>query len=222
MSLHLEPTYFLDHDHPDVRAFAGSAGEGSPRERAVRLYYRVRDGIRYEIYGADLSPEGLRASRVLRSGAGMCAHKSVLYAAALRALGIPSRLVLVDVRNHLASDRLKRLVGGEVFHYHCLTSVHLEGRWVKATPVFNRILCRLYGMAPLEFDGLTDSLHHPYDEQGRRHMEVVRNRGVHSDLPYRMLIEGLRAEHPGIFADETTLAAGSLAADAPRASTVWN
>ncbi|MFI0423541.1 transglutaminase family protein [Spongiactinospora sp. 9N601] len=220
----LQATYFLDHDHPDVRSFAEQATGRTPRERAVSLYYQVRDGIRYEIYGADLSQEGLRASQVLHAGSGMCVHKSVLYGAALRALGTPSRLVLVDVRNHLASERLIKLIGGDVFHYHCLTSVNLEGRWVKATPVFNKLLCRLYGMTPLEFDGLSDSVYHPFDQHNRRHMEIVRNRGVHSDLPYRMLIDGLRAAHPGVFADGTTLVPGSLTADvpAPAPTTVGN
>jgi transglutaminase-like putative cysteine protease len=127
----------------------------------VRLYYAVRDGVRYDVYGADLSREGMRASAILEAGHGFCLHTSILYAAAVRAVGIPSRLVLTDVRNHLASDRLKQLVGGEVFHFHCLTAVHLHGRWIRATPVFNKLLCRLYGIAPLEFDGLSDSMHHP-------------------------------------------------------------
>lgn len=51
-------------------------------------------------------------------------------------------LCLADVRNHLASPRLKRLVGGDVFRFHSFNSVHLDGRWVRATPVFNKILCR--------------------------------------------------------------------------------
>lgn len=218
MNAALEATYFLDHDDPGVREFAAGITGDSDRERAVRLYYRVRDGLRYEIYGADLSREGMRASQVLRAGSGMCLHKSVLYAAALRALGIPSRLVLVDVRNHLSSPKLLELVGGEVFHFHCLTTVHLQGRWVKATPVFNKVLCRLYGMAPMEFDGLSDSVLHSYDGDGNRHLEVVRNRGIHSDLPYELIIDGLRAAHPNVFAGPTTLAAGSLAGEAPSTS----
>ena len=73
-------------------------------------------------------------------------------------MGIPSRLVYGDVRNHLASPRLTELIGGNVFTYHALTLVHLDGRWVKATPVFSKLLCKLYKIAPLEFDGRSDSL----------------------------------------------------------------
>ena len=108
------------------------------------------------------------------------------------------------------------LIGGDVFTYHCLVSVRLNGRWVRATPVFNRLLCKLYRIAPLEFDGTEDSLHHPFDLAGRRHMEFVHQHGEFADLPYERLLSGLRAAHPGIFATEDTFTTGSLVADVAR------
>ena len=213
----LQPTDFLDYRSDEVQDFVERWVPTAPstaNERAVSLYYAVRDKVRYEVYGADFSRSGLQASQVLRTRSGMCIHKSVLYAATLRAVGVPSRLVLTDVRNHLASDRVRALVGGDVFHYHCLTSVYLEGRWVKATPVFPKILCRLYGIAPLEFDGVTDSLHHPFDLKGRRNMEFLRTHGEFSDLPYDFVVNGLRAAHPRIFRDTDHLVEGSLITDA--------
>jgi transglutaminase-like putative cysteine protease len=217
MIAELEVTEFLDHDSPEVRALvARFAPEPamSPVGRAVALYYAVRDKLRYEVYGADLSRTGLRASTVLRTGSGMCLHKSVVYAAALRAVGVPSRLLLTDVRNHLASERLRALVGGDTFTYHCLVSVRLDGHWRKATPVFNKTLCRLYRMAPLEFDGTADSVYHPFDEQGRQHMEILRTHGEFADLPYERVIAGLRAAHPKLFEAPEKFTAGSLIADA--------
>jgi transglutaminase-like putative cysteine protease len=213
----LAPTEFLDYRCDEVQDFIARwapAAANTNTERAVSLYYAVRDKVQYNVYGADFSRSGLRASQVLRAGSGMCIHKSVLYAATLRAIAVPSRLVLTDVRNHLASDRLRALVGGDVFRYHCLTSVYLEGRWVKATPVFPKILCRLYKIAPLEFDGLTDSLHHPFDLQGRRSMEFLHTHGEFSDLPYDFIVNGLRAAHPRLFGDTERLVEGSLVTEA--------
>ena len=210
----LRATSFLDHGEPAVTRFMAGLPDGSPREQAVWLYYAVRDRIRYEVYDADLSREGLRAARVAVTGAGMCLHKSVLYAACLRAAGVPSRLVLTDVRNHLTSPRLREHLGGDVFHQHCLTSVRLDGRWVYATPVFNRTLCRLYGIDPLEFDGRADSVHHPHDRAGRRHMEFLRVHGEFTDLPYEFVVADLRAAHPALFRDRTRLRTGSLEAEA--------
>jgi transglutaminase-like putative cysteine protease len=205
----LMATDFLDHDSLEVREFVQRVvgDETSPREQAVALYRAVRDGVHYEVYGADLSREALWASSV---------HKSVLYASALRAVGVPSRLVLTDVRNHLASPRLRELIGGDVFRFHCLVSLQLDGTWMKATPVFNRTLCRLYRIAPLDFDGTGDSLHHPFDLAGRRHMEFLHTYGEFTDLPYDLLLDGLRAAHPGIFATTDTFTSGSLVADTAR------
>jgi transglutaminase-like putative cysteine protease len=209
-------TRHLDHDALPVREFVRRVvpdGAGSIA-KAVALYYAVRDGIRYDVYGADLSRAGLRASSVLQAGRGFCLHKSILFAAAVRAVGIPSRLVLTDVRNHLASERLRRLVGGDVFRFHCLASVELEGRWIRATPVFDRTLCRLYGIAPLEFDGTADSVHHPYDARGRRHMEFLHEHGEFADFPYDLVVPGLALASPQLFRGSSVLATGSLAAEA--------
>lgn len=213
-----DATAFLDYDHPVVAAFVaralGDSTGASDIDKAVALYYAVRDGIRYDVYDADLSRTGLTASAIISRGRGFCVHKSIVYAAAVRSVGIPSRIVYGDVRNHLASPRLRELVGGDVFRFHSLASVHLEGRWVKATPVFNKLLCRLYGMTPLEFDGRSDSLYHPFDAEGRRHMEFLKFHGDFDDVPYDLVVNGIREAHPKLFASSTTTAAGSLVTEA--------
>jgi transglutaminase-like putative cysteine protease len=214
----VRPTEFLDYTAPPVRDLVAKAIPDatalSAVERAQALYYAVRDGIQYDVYRTDLSRVGLRASSTLSAGRGFCVHKSIVYAAAVRAVGIPSRIVYGDVRNHLASPRLRELAGGDVFRFHSLVSVYLDGAWVKATPVFNRTLCRLYQIAPLDFDGRSDSLYHPFDEAGRRHMEFLRFHGEFDDVPYDLVVNGLRQAHPLLFPDGRTSADGSLLAEA--------
>ncbi|MGH3855070.1 MAG: transglutaminase-like domain-containing protein [Pseudonocardiaceae bacterium] len=156
----------------------------------------------------------MRASSIAQRGKGFCIHKSILYAAAVRSVGIPSGLVLTDVRNHLSSERLRQLVGGDIFHFHCLATIYLNGRWIKVTPVLNKALCRLYGIPPLEFDGTNDSLHRPYDEHGRRYMEFVHTHGEFLDFPYDMVISGLSNASPRLFCGAATVTTGSLAAEA--------
>lgn len=211
-----EPTEFLDHESPGIRDFLARSvpdRDRPARELAVDLYYAVRDGIQYEIYGADLSRRGMRASDVVERGRGMCIHKSIVYAACARAIGVPSQLVLVDVRNHVASPRLRRLLGGDVFTYHCLTRLQIDGHWVKATPVFSKALCRLYRMTPLDFDGRADAVFQPYDDEGRSYIEIVHEHGEFDDLPYETVIEGMRSAHPGIFDGATRVRRGSLVAE---------
>lgn len=216
----LTATHFLDYPSPEVAEFVDRVlPPGADRiEQAVVLYYAVRDGIRYEIFGADLSRDGIRASQVVRTRTGTCLHKSVLYAACLRLIGIPSRLVLTDVRNHLAPPRLRSVMGGDVFRHHCLTSVFFDGRWIWTTPVFGRTLCRLYRIAQLDFDGRHDSVYHPFDLQGRRYMEFLRVHGEFDDLPYDRIITDLRAAHPLLFAHRTRFTGGSLIRDRGRGS----
>jgi transglutaminase-like putative cysteine protease len=213
----LRPTEFLDYTHPAVREFVAGVlpdpTAGTPTERACALYYAVRDKIQYEVYDADLSREGVRASSIIQRGKGFCVHKSIVYAAVARAVGVPSRLLYGDVRNHLASPRLIDLVGGDVF-LHALNRVYLNGKWVKATPVFSKLLCRLYKMTPLDFDGENDSLYHPYDDNGRRHMEFLRFRGEYDDFPYDMVVGGMRSAHPKLVGNGLVTPSGSLVAEA--------
>jgi transglutaminase-like putative cysteine protease len=220
LPVHLSPTEFLDFRSPEVEGFARlkTQGAATPREQAVRLFYAIRDGILYDVYAADLSRAGLRASAVLRNRSGFCIHKSILYAAAARCLGIPARLGFADVRNHLSTPRLTALVGGDVFRYHAYAEVWLDGAWRKVTPVFNRVLCHLFGVAPLEFDGTNDAMLQPFDKAGQRYLEVLVAHGTFDDFPYERCIGTLRVHHPRLFARDGRTVDGDLAHEAQRTS----
>jgi transglutaminase-like putative cysteine protease len=197
----LARTSFLDFDHPEVAGLARrAAGAGSDREKAVRLYYAVRDGIRYDPYSFHVTPDWLKASRTLQTGAGWCVPKAVLLAACCRAEGIPARLGFADVKNHLATERLLQAMGSDLFIWHGYVSLLLDGRWVKATPAFNIEMCRRFDVLPLEFDGTADSLLQPYDARNRRHMEYVRDRGLFDDLPFDAISADMRAAYPRLIA----------------------
>ncbi|MGH7277982.1 MAG: hypothetical protein ACREJG_04770, partial [Candidatus Rokuibacteriota bacterium] len=114
--------------------------------------------------------------------------------------GIPARVGFADVRNHLTTPRLRAVMGTDVFYYHGYTDLYLGGRWVKATPAFDRTLCDRFGVRALEFDGRADSLFHPYDTSGRRHMEYVHDRGTHADVPVETIVAVFQREYPGLFA----------------------
>ncbi|MGZ6143260.1 MAG: transglutaminase-like domain-containing protein [Myxococcales bacterium] len=201
MDAALDRTPFLDFDHPAVAAFARrSAGEGSDREKAVRLYYAVRDGIRYDPYSFRIQPEWLRASRTLETGSAWCVPKAILLAACCRSERIPARLGFADVKNHLATERLLRIMGSDLFIWHGYVSMLLDGRWVKATPAFNIEMCRRFDVLPLEFDGSADSLLQPFDARQRRHMEYLRDRGLFDDLPFEALAADMRASYPKLIA----------------------
>lgn len=193
----LAATPLVDSDHPEVRAFAQRHAVGADdRERAVALYYAVRDGFRYDPYRLDLGEDGMRASSVLSLGHGWCVTKAALLAAACRAVGIPARLGFSDVRNHLSTQRMRETVATDVFVWHGYTEVWLDDRWWKATPAFNVELCDRFGLLPLEFDGRADSIYHPFDKTGQRHMEYLRERGSFVDVPLARIIADFREVYP--------------------------
>lgn len=189
----LKPTALIDSQHPAVQAFAQQHGSGSSqRERAVALYYAVRDGFRYDPYRIDLSPLGMTASTVLATGFGWCVTKATLLAAVCRAAGIPARLGFADVRNHLSTERMRQAMKTDIFAWHGYADLWLDGAWRKATPAFNLQLCEKFGLLPLEFDGISDSIYHPFDRAGNRHMEYVRQRGTFNDLPLAEIVATFR------------------------------
>jgi transglutaminase-like putative cysteine protease len=124
--------------------------------------------------------------------------KAALLAAASRAVGLPSRLGFADVRTHLTTERMRRAMGTDLFVFHGYAELYLEGRWVKATPAFNRTLCERFDVAPLEFDGRHDSLFQQADRQGHRYMEYVRDRGQFDDLPLATIHAAFVEHYPAL------------------------
>ncbi len=186
MNEYCQPTPTIDSDSREVREFAHRFVDlsKSPREQAVSLFYGVRDGIIYDPYTADLSVEGLRASTTIRAGRGWCVAKAILLTACCRFVGIPARPGFADVRNHLSTDRLRKLMNNDpTFFWHGYTAIHLDGTWLKATPAFNIELCHKFQQKPLDFNGREDALFHSFDLEGNLHMEYVQYRGEFADVP---------------------------------------
>ncbi|RPH60867.1 MAG: transglutaminase family protein [Burkholderiales bacterium] len=213
----LAPTALIDSDHPDVVAFARRHAVGADdRERAVALTLAVRDGFRYDPYRIDLGPQGMCASRVIALGFGWCVPKAALLAAACRAVGIPARVGYADVRNHLSTERLRRTLQTDMFVWHGYTDIWIEGAWRKATPAFNIELCERFGLLPLDFDGRADSIYHPFDKAGNRHMEYVRQHGSFDDMPLARIVAAFAAAYPGWMAQAAAMNEASFEADVQR------
>jgi transglutaminase-like putative cysteine protease len=200
MNAFLSPGRYVDSDHPAVIAFSRKHALGkNPLARAVALYYAVRDAIRYNPF-LDFSKESAyRASACLASGEGFCVGKAALLAACARAEGIAARVGFADVKNHLTTPALRERMGTDLFVYHGYSELLLEGNWVKATPAFNLELCRRFHVKPLEFDGREDSIFHPFDQQDRRHMEYLRDRGTHADVPVAEIMQAFREAYPVLY-----------------------
>jgi transglutaminase-like putative cysteine protease len=213
----LAPGWFVDSDAPAVCRFASRVvgSETDPVARAVRLFDAVRDEIWYDPFVISADPAAYRASAVAGARRNWCVPKAVLLTAAARAAGIPARLGFADVRNHLNTPRLRaRMNGSDLFVYHGYSELHLDGRWVKATPAFNSELCARFGVAPIAFDGRADALMHEYSGDGSQYMEYVHDHGVFADLPLDAVLDTFRRTYGDTMIDAGSGGQSHAASDA--------
>jgi transglutaminase-like putative cysteine protease len=216
MREYLEPGRFLHSDHPALVEFAKTFRGVSldSREQAVILYYAVRDEIRYNPSVFSRDADTLKASHALVKMESYCVPKANLLAACARHCGIPARIGSADVRNHLATPRLLEMLRSDVFAMHGYTELYLNDRWVKATPAFNKALCQLFNVTALEFDGLTDSVFHAFNQQGERYMEYMRDHGQFADVPEQLFFGHLAQCYPHLFTEQAVSISGDFAAEA--------
>jgi len=203
MDQYLSSGRFIDSASPPVAAFARQAiaDARGETEQVLRLYGAVRDRVSYDPYINLADPANYRASGVLAAKRGFCVGKAALLAACCRAMGIPARTGYADVRNHMTSPKLYERIKTDVFIWHSYAELFVAGRWVKATPAFDLALCERVGIAPLAFDAQTDSLFHPFDRAGRRHMEYINDRGAFADVPFETMLADFRATYPALIKD---------------------
>ncbi|MBS1270370.1 MAG: hypothetical protein MAG794_01325 [Gammaproteobacteria bacterium] len=197
---YLQPGDFVNSDDPAVVAFTRETAGAATRDvpRVLRLFYRIRDEILYDPY----LPLGERSSYTavdcLKNARGWCVPKAALLAACARGMGIPARCGYADVKNHLATRKLLDAIGTDIFYWHSYCDLYLNGRWVKATPAFNKSLCDRFHLKPLDFDGINDSLFHEFDQSGNRHMEYLHYRGTYADVPFTEIVATFRDKYKGL------------------------
>lgn len=184
---YLQPTEFFNFNKRNVREKALEITEGlkTDKEKAIALFYWVRDKIKYNIMGFYMRKNNFKASITIRRMNGFCVSKAILLSTLARAVGIPAKLHIVDIINHLVPKRIVELMGTNVFYFHGYSELYLNGKWVKATPVFDKNTALKAGFLPMvEFDGENDGLLAPYDVNGNIFVEYVGDRGVYIDFPY--------------------------------------
>ena len=201
LKIYIQPTYFMDYQTPEVTQFSQTRCNlyDSDQQKAIKLYYAVRDEIRYDPYDFKNDKSNFKASSVLKKMSGYCVGKVVLLAAVARCQGIPARLGFADVKNHLSTSRLRALMKTDVFMYHGYVELFINNKWIKATPAFNLTLCTNFNVKPLEFDGVNDSLFHNFDTKGNRHMEYLADHGHFSDLPFDKILSECLQVYPHFF-----------------------
>lgn len=163
LDLYLRETFYCDWGHHDVRELAEriTADCKDEREKAVALFYWVRDNILYRMGYWDR-----KASETIREKEGTCTSKANLLIALLRALSIPAGYGMMDVLGQhylgpIVPPMWRKCISERSRHvYAC---VFINGKWIKCDPSddkeFSEKVCHIspqYNL--LEWDGERDAM----------------------------------------------------------------
>ncbi len=197
---YVSATYYFDFEEAPIQSILQKykSASLSPREKAIALYLYVRDEWRYNPYHISFRKEHYKASYLAQQTEGHCLDKSILLIACLRGLGIPARLHLAKVKNHIAVDRLVEKFGSNELSPHGIVSILLEGKWIKASPAFNASLCEKCNVEPLDFNGIDDSIFQQYDKDGAQFMEYLEDYGHFPDVPMAFIRENMLTNYPNL------------------------
>jgi len=191
LEAYLQATYFIDSDNPAIQKKAEEIcpPDANLKEKAVKLFYFVRDQIKYNMYAVSTKKEGYKASAILQAGQGWCLQKAILLAALARAAGLPCRLVVVSLRNHRASDAAIEAMGTNYIFPHVYNEVLVDGKWIKIAATFDKEICARNGVPTVEFDGENNSILSSVDLEGNPYIEYLDDYGVYADVPWDFIVE---------------------------------
>ncbi|MFX0034770.1 MAG: transglutaminase-like domain-containing protein [Candidatus Hermodarchaeota archaeon] len=198
LNIYLQPTEFLDYNKKSVstKAFEITGGLKTEKEKAIALFYWVRDKIKYNMSAFYMIKSNFKASVTLRRGYGFCVSKAVLLSSFARAVGIPARVHLADIRNNKVTQETIDLLGTNKFYFHGYSELFINNNWIKVTPVFDKNTASKAGFLPLvEFDGINDGILSKYDPDGNLFIEYLKDRGVFADLPYEKMDKVIRKKY---------------------------
>lgn len=205
LNTYLQPTEFLDFNKKSIsrKAFEITDGLTTNKEKAIALFYWVRDKIKYNMYTYDPSNKSnLKASVTLQRGNGFCMAKAILLSTFARAVGIPARIHMVDIINHKIPNWIEELMGTKTFHCHGYSELYINGKWSKLTPVFDKDTAIKAGYEPfVEYDGENDALLAQYDKEGNQFVEYTEDYGIYTDVPLEKIRE-IFAKNYGKFRDK--------------------
>ena len=197
MEQYLRDSFFYNYHSPEFLEFIHQmdiSENNTPEQTAIALYYRVRDGWKYNPYQLHFKKESWQASEIIQRKMGHCLDKSIILITCLRYYHIPARIHLAKVRNHIGVEKIIEKFSRDELTPHGYVEVFLHNKWVACTPAFNLALCNKLNVAPLEFDGIHDSVFQAFDKTGKRFMEYLEDYGTFEDFPLNFVYANLK-EH---------------------------
>lgn len=202
MEAYLKPTSYLDYLEPSFQDYVQPLKKiQNEKEKAIALYNKIRDSFLYDPYHLDLRHEALKASNIIKKKRAWCVEKAIVLAAAFRACEIPSRLGYGIVVNHIGVEKLTEYLKRKEIVFHGYVEVYLDNKWIKTTPAFDPLVCKIAGVPILEWDGKKDALFHAYKGEDK-FMEYIHFYGNFEDVPIKLMNEEMKKYYPHLFENE--------------------
>ncbi|GGW73156.1 transglutaminase superfamily protein [Winogradskyella epiphytica] len=204
----MKPTYLEENSNFDfssaaiqdlIEKISDGNDSDSPLAFALKAYYYIRDAWPYNPYRFSLIEDDWKASEISTHQSGHCLDKAILLISVLRGKNIPARLGLAKVKNHIAVEDIVEKFGNDVLVPHGYVEIFLNGKWVKATPAFNKTLCEKLKVEPLDFDGVNDSLFQPYMASNDiKFMEYIEDYGTFDHVPLAYMFQLMKDTYPAL------------------------
>ena len=146
--------HLVDFDHPLVCDTAEwlIGDETSVREKLEKLFYFVRDEIRF---GFPQNGDLTKASETIRLGMGQCNTKGALLVALCKAVGLPARihfsLIKKEIQRGLFTGIGYALMPPLISH--SWVEVEIDGRWYRIDSFINDLIFYWAGRKVLEKKG---------------------------------------------------------------------
>ena len=129
MEKYLKPTYLCESDDEEIIKLAKKIAKNKKDEEAAKaIYLWVRDNVSWNV----LKIEGAKAVLKRRPLKAVCVDKTNLFIALCRAVGIPSRYILLDC------DLKPKRKDMPPRTRHASAEVFLNNKWVIADPDFGK------------------------------------------------------------------------------------
>ncbi|PCI06434.1 MAG: transglutaminase [Flavobacteriaceae bacterium] len=198
----VKETFYFDYSSEIIQKIIQKLDkreEESDLDFSIKAYAFVRDFWPYYPYRFSLKNEDWKASKIAEQKAGHCLDKSIILISILRAENIPAKLGLSRVKNHIAVEQIVEKFGSDELVPHGYVDIFLEGKWVKATPAFNKELCKKMGVHALDFDGKNDAVFQEFDAQGANSfMEYLEDYGTFDTVPLEYMFQLMCDTYPMI------------------------
>lgn len=206
-STYIESTKFFNYEDERIQKILEDLDLHalSDVQRSQKIFLRVRDGWRYHPYHIFMQEEDWKASSICERDKAHCLDKAILLCTLLRGAGLPARIHLAKVKNHIAVEQIVQKFGHDELTPHGLVDLYLNGRWIKLTPAFNKQLCEKLNVAALEFDGENHAEFQEYDKAGGLFMEYLEDYGSFDKLPIPFIWKNFEAHYPELLKVDRSL-----------------